>query len=73
MLGDKAIAGTDNSFRRYLGLSLDSKSARYEAHHSSPSRLLIKNEWISASNPHVFMECKGRVYVLFACVVEKLM
>jgi len=37
------------------------KSPGHEADHSFPSRLQIKNEWISASTPHVFMECKGRI------------
>ena len=68
-----SIFGTGNRLRRYLGLFLGSKSPGHEADPSSPSRLQIKNEWIFASTPHVFMKSKGRTYSLFACVLEKPM
>jgi hypothetical protein len=56
-----SICGTGKRFGRYLGLFLGSKSPGHESDHSFPSRLQMKNEWISASTPHVFMECKGRI------------
>jgi hypothetical protein len=55
-----SICGTGKRFGRFLGLFLGSKSPGHEAEHSFPSRLQIKNEWISASTPYDFMECKGR-------------
>jgi hypothetical protein len=73
--GDEARAGQPTTrvaifgTGRYVGLFLEKNSAGHEADHSSPSRLQIKNGWISASTPHVFLKCKGRIYVLFVSVL----